>query len=154
METPPLGEVDFVWYSGGLDEARRIDINRAPRHGCYRVDVSDLGLVEEALGSQGTGVPDANWFPGADVAPDGGVVDASDVNVIMDHWQESWGCTTYRGDVDGDRDVDIFDIVRIASVYGTKLPDPAFDPDCDMDSDGDIDIFDLVRAAGNYGESW
>ncbi len=58
------------------------------------------------------------------------------------------------GDVDGDNDVDIFDIVRMASVYGVKQPDPRYDPACDIDSDGDIDIFDLVIAAGNYGDRW
>ncbi|UCG37497.1 MAG: hypothetical protein JSV64_04300 [Candidatus Bathyarchaeota archaeon] len=61
---------------------------------------------------------------------------------------------TLAGDVDGDRDVDIFDIVRMAGVYGVAKPDPDYDPIIDLDGDGDIDIFDLVRAAGNYGESW
>jgi parallel beta-helix repeat protein len=58
------------------------------------------------------------------------------------------------GDVDGDRDVDIFDIVRMASCYGVIYPDERYDRLCDMDLDGDIDIFDIVKAAGNYGESW
>jgi len=58
------------------------------------------------------------------------------------------------GDVDGDRDVDIFDIVRMAGVYGVKYPDPQYDRLCDMELDGDIDIFDLVAAAINYGKSW
>ncbi|MCW3980109.1 MAG: M14 family zinc carboxypeptidase [Candidatus Bathyarchaeota archaeon] len=58
------------------------------------------------------------------------------------------------GDIDGDRDVDIFDIVRIAGVYGTSEPNPSYDPDSDIDGDGDIDIFDIVVAASHYGESW
>ena len=59
---------------------------------------------------------------------------------------------TWAGDVDGDSDVDIFDIVRMATIYGVEKPDPAYDPNCDLDNDGDIDIFDIVRAAGNYGK--
>jgi hypothetical protein len=61
---------------------------------------------------------------------------------------------TLAGDVDGDRAVDIFDIVRMAGVYGVTKPDPRYDPNCDVDGDGDIDIFDLVAAAGHYGDSW
>jgi hypothetical protein len=61
---------------------------------------------------------------------------------------------TIPGDVDGDRDVDIFDIVAMIGVYGSKRPEAQYDPVCDVNDDGDIDIFDVVIAAGNYGESW
>ncbi|MCW3985022.1 MAG: hypothetical protein NWE91_01215 [Candidatus Bathyarchaeota archaeon] len=61
---------------------------------------------------------------------------------------------TIPGDVDGDRDVDIFDIVLMAGIYGTTEEDPQFIANCDIDGDGDIDIYDIVAAAGNYGESW
>ncbi len=67
---------------------------------------------------------------------------------------DGWAFLTLPGDVDGDRDVDIFDIVRMAGVYGARIPDPKYDLYCDIDYDGDIDIFDIVIAAGNYGESW
>jgi parallel beta-helix repeat protein len=58
------------------------------------------------------------------------------------------------GDADGDGGVDIFDIVRMAGVYGVTFHDLRYDWTCDMNLDGDIDIFDIVIAAGNYGESW
>lgn len=61
---------------------------------------------------------------------------------------------TIPGDVDGDQDVDIFDIVKIAGIYGLSQPDPSYDANSDIDGDGDIDIFDIVAAAGHYGESW
>lgn len=67
---------------------------------------------------------------------------------------EGWIFVTLAGDVDGDRDVDIFDIVRMALIYGVEHPDPMYDIDCDVDCDGDIDIFDIVMAATHYGESW
>ena len=57
------------------------------------------------------------------------------------------------GDFDGDRDVDIFDIVIIAGVYGAERPDPRYSISLDVNSDGKIDIFDVVAAAANYGES-
>ncbi len=52
------------------------------------------------------------------------------------------------------REVSLYDIVRIASIYGVKCPDPRYDRLCDLDLDGDIDIFDLVIAAHSYGASW
>ncbi|MGB9134481.1 MAG: PKD domain-containing protein [Candidatus Bathyarchaeia archaeon] len=58
------------------------------------------------------------------------------------------------GDVDGNRAVNIFDIVRMAGVYSVEYPDLQYSPNCDIDGDDDIDIFDIVLAAGNYGESW
>jgi len=61
---------------------------------------------------------------------------------------------TLAGDVDGNRAVNIFDIVKMAGVYGIKNTDIRYDPYCDLDNDGDTDIFDIVQAAGNYGKSW
>lgn len=62
-------------------------------------------------------------------------------------------CITMPGDVDGDRDVDIFDIVKIAGAYGSSEGQPEYVPNSDIDSDRDVDIFDIVVAAGNYEES-
>jgi|GEM_PF-3302838 len=63
-------------------------------------------------------------------------------------------CITIQGDIDADRDVDIFDIVKMAGAYGSSEGEDSFDPNCDLDGDGDIDIFDIVIACGHYGESW
>jgi hypothetical protein len=65
-----------------------------------------------------------------------------------------WVFVTIPGDVDRDRDVDIFDILHMAGVYGVKYPNPRYDPNCDIDGDGDVDIFDIVKAASNCGKSW
>lgn len=61
---------------------------------------------------------------------------------------------TIPGDVDGDRDVDIFDIIAMIGSYGSEIGDPAYNPNYDIDGDGDIDIFDIVIACNHYGESW
>ena len=58
---------------------------------------------------------------------------------------------TVPGDTDGDRDIDIYDIVRLASIYGTKRGEARFNPNCDIDSNGEIDIYDVVIAASSYG---
>ncbi len=70
------------------------------------------------------------------------------------YYVDGFVLVTISGDVDGDRDVDIYDIVTMASAYGSGEGDPAYNANCDLDSDGDVDIFDIVAAAGNYGERW
>lgn len=65
-----------------------------------------------------------------------------------------WVFVTIAGDLNADRMVDIFDIVKIAVKYGVRKPDPRYSTVCDIDGDGDIDIFDLVIVAVNYGNEW
>jgi parallel beta-helix repeat protein len=76
-----------------------------------------------------------------------------EVDIVDNALVDGWIMVTVPGDVDGDHDVDIFDIVRMVGDYG-KPPPPLNDPNCDIDGDGDVDIFDIVIAAGNYGDSW
>jgi hypothetical protein len=61
-------------------------------------------------------------------------------------------CVTLLGDVDADFDVDIYDMVDIAGVYGQILPPFWPVPPPDIDGDGDVDIYDVVLAAAHYGE--
>ena len=67
METPLLGEVDFV---------------RKPS-GTYKIDIYDIVVAVSAYGSDGTGVPSSDWFPGADIAPPAGTVDIFDIVTII-----------------------------------------------------------------------
>jgi len=55
------------------------------------------------------------------------------------------------GDVDGDGDVDIFDLFAVASAFGTVEGDTGYNPACDFDSDGDVDINDLYTCGSNFG---
>jgi len=75
MVTPLLGEIDFVKKTSGN----------------YRVDIFDLAFAGAAFGSQGTGIPSANWLPGADLAPAGGKVDVLDeVTVTGTNWDKEF----------------------------------------------------------------
>jgi len=60
---------------------------------------------------------------------------------------------TIIGDVDGDRDVDIYDVVKITGIYGSQRGDPQFNPNSDLDDDGEIKIYDVVRCTSHYGQS-
>ncbi|UCG35916.1 MAG: PKD domain-containing protein [Candidatus Bathyarchaeota archaeon] len=61
-------------------------------------------------------------------------------------------CVSLLGDVDGNLNVNIYDIVLAASVYGLHKDVPLYNANCDVDDDGDIDLFDVVLIAGNYGK--
>jgi len=61
---------------------------------------------------------------------------------------------TIPGDVDGDFDVDIFDVVQITSRYGKIVPPVPPDSNADIDGNGVINIFDVVICTGHYGQKW
>ncbi|MCW4052202.1 MAG: PKD domain-containing protein [Candidatus Bathyarchaeota archaeon] len=56
-------------------------------------------------------------------------------------------------DLDGDGDVDIFDVVMIASLYGCKEGEADWNPKADLVADGEINIFDVVEVAASYGRT-
>jgi hypothetical protein len=73
--TPLLGDIDFVKKTSGN----------------YKVDIFDLAMAGGAFGSQGTAVPSSNWFPGADLAPNAGVIDIFDVvTVTGTNWDKEY----------------------------------------------------------------
>ena len=58
------------------------------------------------------------------------------------------------GDVDGDFDVDILDVVAITSVYGARLGDEIYRPYSDLNNDGIINVLDVVTCTSHYGQKW
>lgn len=77
-----------------------------------------------------------------------------EVDVVDNTFTNGIIFVTFPGDFDGDKDVDIYDIVRLAGVYGSERSDPEYDPNSDVEDDGDIDIYDVVIAADHYAEYW
>jgi hypothetical protein len=66
-EAAVLGEIDFV---------------RKASPDCFQIDIFDVVTAASAYGSQGGGVPDPKWFPGADLAPECCVIDIFDIVTI------------------------------------------------------------------------
>jgi len=58
---------------------------------------------------------------------------------------------TVPGDTNGDGNIDIYDIVRLTSIYGAQRSEPGFNPNCDIDGNDVINIFDVVIATSQYG---
>ena len=59
---------------------------------------------------------------------------------------------TLTGDMDSDCDVDIVDIMVVASRWNTRVGDARYDAHYDLDSDGDIDIVDIMLVATHWNE--
>jgi hypothetical protein len=57
------------------------------------------------------------------------------------------------GDVDGDCDVDVVDIMLVATRWNATLGEPRYDPRYDLDGDGDIDVVDVMLVASHWGET-
>ncbi|UCG37392.1 MAG: right-handed parallel beta-helix repeat-containing protein [Candidatus Bathyarchaeota archaeon] len=56
-------------------------------------------------------------------------------------------------DINHDLEIDIFDVVIVASAYGSTPADPDWNPHSDIAGPyGVIDIFDIVTVAASYGE--
>jgi hypothetical protein len=57
------------------------------------------------------------------------------------------------GDMDGDCDVDVVDIMLVAAHWGAHSGDALYDPWYDRDNDGDIDIVDIMWVIARWGNS-
>lgn len=76
-----------------------------------------------------------------------GEVDTSDNVYIDGEVTIIW----WLGDVDGDGDIDIFDLVYLVGRYGSEQGDPRYDPLLDFNQNGKIGIYDIVISVSSYG---
>jgi hypothetical protein len=56
------------------------------------------------------------------------------------------------GDGDADGNIDIYDVVMITSVYGSRKGDAYYNPNVDWDCNGVINIYDVVICTSIYGQ--
>ena len=61
--------------------------------------------------------------------------------------------TKHKGDINGDGDVDVVDLLIIADSFGLTVDDPGFDPTCDFNADKAVDVVDLLTFADDFGKT-
>jgi len=64
-----------------------------------------------------------------------------------------WVSVTIIGDVNGDKIVDVFDLIKVAIAFGSKPGDASWNPNADLKEDNIIDVFDLIKVAIHFGET-
>jgi hypothetical protein len=58
---------------------------------------------------------------------------------------------TKKGDINGDDEVDVLDLIMVAKALGTSPGDPKWNSNADINSDGSIDVLDLIFVAKYLG---
>jgi len=76
-----------------------------------------------------------------------GEVDTSDNAYIDGEVTIIWWLT----DVDGDGDINIYDVIYLVGRYGSEQGDPKYDPLLDFNQNGKIGIYDVVISVNSYG---
>ena len=64
--------------------------------------------------------------------------------------QQSDGFFSFYGDTDGNRNVNIFDLLSFRQVYLLVSDDPAFESSLDYDASGSVNVFDLLQFRKQY----
>ena len=77
-----------------------------------------------------------------------------DMDLTNNVFYDGWVKIKLIGDLDGDGDVDIYDMVAAATAYGSAIGDPEYNEEADLASPyGIINLYDIVTIAYHYGES-
>jgi parallel beta-helix repeat protein len=95
-----------------------------------------------------TGFAKGNYTISAYAWPVQGETDTVD-NTFMD----GIVTVTIPGDVDGDFEVRLVDLVHVAIAYGSKPGEPKWNPNADIDNNSIVGLTDLVILAKNYGKT-
>jgi hypothetical protein len=83
----------------------------------------------------------------------------SDIETVIERWMPVFTYIANKalepaipGDINGDSQVNLSDLVLLARAYGSRPPDPNWNPDADLNEDGIIGLADLVILARHYGQ--
>jgi hypothetical protein len=65
-----------------------------------------------------------------------------------------WFNVTDPGDINGDKSVDVEDLLWLVECFGSYRGEPAFDQEPDLNFDGVVDVVDLLILVENFGTSY
>jgi len=106
-----------------------------------------IGTTALAQAWNATGFTRGNYTMSVDIEPVPGETDTADNSFTYNNAIT----VTVAGDTNGDGNINIYDIVRLAWAYDAKKGDSRFNPNCDIDGNDKINIFDVVIATSGYG---
>jgi hypothetical protein len=75
-----------------------------------------------------------------------------ETNIDNNNSTGGWIIVTNPGDLNGDFNVTLTDLVILAQAYGSVPGDPNWNPNADIDSNGTVGLTDLVIMAQHYGQ--
>jgi hypothetical protein len=161
--------IELNWMSNNNMVFRNIVLNSILGIGLYRVcnnTVFHNNFINNSVQSYIYNSNDTVWvngwignywsdYEGIDTDGDG----VGDIPYIIDEQNSDYyplmNPFWSLGDIDHDFDVDIFDVVKVAGLYGSTMSDSYWVPRCDIvEPFGVINIFDLVMIASLYGEEY
>lgn len=67
---------------------------------------------------------------------------------------DGWIMLSIVGDINGDKKIDIKDLVLVIKYFATYPGHPNWNPNADVNCDGKVDIKDLVLVIKHFGEWW
>ena len=129
----------FIWVAMALLYP---ELPKTGNGALVTVTFQALAIGESTLKLSDTKLADSDGNPIAHIAADGLVIVEETLDVLM------------RVDINADRNVDIFDIVFVATAFSSKPGDLHWDSRADINKDEIVDIFDLVMATANYGRTY
>lgn len=111
-----------------------------------------------AFATPGGSLVDGNYqltvFGDQILASDGVAIDGDDDGVAGGNLVfgdvETDNFFRFFGDINGNRTVDVFDLLAFRQASGSSSGDPDFDPQFDHDGNGSINAFDLLPFRNNY----
>ncbi len=122
----------------------------------YWNDTNVINSTSVSLGIGETKIVTLDWYPNqtrymyynisAYATPLPGELDTADNRYVYGMVVVVW-----PGDVDANKDVFLFDAVKMLVVYGVKFGSPGYNPNYDVDNDGRIFLYDAVILLSSYG---
>jgi len=81
---------------------------------------------------------------------------SEETSTANNSWFDSTVMITVPGDADGDKTVNVFDILKVKYHWfpGPPLGPGGYNRSVDLDDDGSINVFDILIVKANWGQSW
>jgi len=77
----------------------------------------------------------------------------SEIDLADNSFTDGSIAITISGNVDGDRDVDVYDLLLFSKAFSSDSSKPNWNPNCDFNNDKKVDDADLFALNNNYGKA-